>query len=307
MSMFLKQELERISAEVVLQEFPERMLASGAAIDISTEIKKGQQTHTYKIFTLVGAAAVLANGAQDIPMIDAFVEKKSATVYEIADGFRYTVSDLEAAQLMKTNLASTLAMGAREIMEAKLDQVAYLGEPGCDLLGMLNQPNVPVFAVAADGNSNGGTNSTKWIHKTPAQIYRDLSAYSSQMRNATRSVYSPEIIGLPQAQFDLILAMPYGTTSDRTVLQVFTEAQKQSPQGVKSVVPMVELEGRSPNGDDMAIAYRKRPQSQVLHIVQDFEMMAPQLTGLEYKIVCRMQTAGVENRRPTATLYLYGI
>lgn len=307
MSMFLKRELERISTQVVEQEFPERLLASGAAIDILDEIQVGQQVHTYKIMTMVGEAAVLANGAQDIPKVDAFVKTESAIVYEIANSFEYTIKDLEAAQFTGSPLSATLGMGTREIMEGKLDQVAYVGEPGCRLLGLLNQPNVPVFAVAADGNSNGGTNSTKWIHKTSAQIYRDLSAFAAYMRKSTRSVYSPEILGFDQANFDLIMDMPYSATSDKTVLQFFLDAQARNPQGIKQIVPMVELEGRAPDGSNMAIAYRKRPQSQGLHIVQDFEMLAPQLTGFSYVINCRMQTAGVECRRPTAMLYMYGI
>ncbi len=305
--MFLREELKNISREVVKQEYPERLLASGAAIDISDEIPVGTVVHSYKIFTMVGEAAVLANGGKDIPMVDAFVEEKFAKVYEIADGFEYKIRDLEAAQKAGTSLTSTLAMGAREIMEAKLDQVAYVGEPGCQLLGILNQPNVSIFAVAADGNSNGGTNSTKWIHKTSAQIYRDLSAFAAYMRKTTKSVYSPEIIGLPQSQFDLILDMPYSATSDKTVLQFFLDAQKLNPQGVQRVVPMVELEGRAVGGGDMAVAYRKRPQNQCLHIVQDFDMLEPQLRGFSYEVLCRMQTAGVEMRRPQAFLYLYGI
>ena len=190
------------------------------------------------------------------------------------DAFHYTDDDLAHAQYANINLDAQKAVAAREAIEQKLDKIGYVGDVTHNLLGFLNQPNVPVYALLNDGNQNGGTNSTRFRHKTPAQIYRDLVNFASATRIATKGVESPEVIAMPQEEFDIIMATPYSEngSNGESILTVFLRNQRMSPSGVQEVLPFPYLEAQGIGGTDMMVSYRRRESKIKLHIPQDFPM-----------------------------------
>ena len=76
-TMFLRRQLEYIQSIVVEEDFPEKIMASGRGVPISTELPAGAETYTYRIYTMVGEAAILANGADDIPLVDGYFEERT--------------------------------------------------------------------------------------------------------------------------------------------------------------------------------------------------------------------------------------
>jgi len=177
------------------------------------------------------------------------------------------------------------------------------------LLGFIGYPNVPTDTALNDGNSNGGTNDTEWEFKTPEQVYRDLSNFVSAMRTATNGAESPEVIALPQAQFDLILQTPYPTNSasGETIMSFFLKTQRMTPAGVQSIIPMPYLAGKGTAGVDVAIAYRKRADKIKLHIPMEFEQRPPIEDLNEVRTLCRMKTGGIQVNKPLSMRYLEGI
>lgn len=308
-AMFLRQQLEQVQNIVIEQDFPERLMASGQLVPISTELNPGAETYSYKIMTAVGEAAILANGSDDIPIVSAFVEKRVGEIRTIVDGYEYTEEDVEAAQFAQMPLDSTLATIAREVMEAKLDQLGFDGDSQFNLLGFLNQPNVPTGTVAADGAQNGATNSTLWVNKTPEQVYRDLRAFAASPRAATNGVESYDIIGLPQAQFDLILGTPYPTINagNSTIYSFFMAAQKATPSGIQAIVPIPYLAGKGAGATDLMVGWRKRDNKIKLHIPLDFTQKPVQMHNFSYRIPCRMRTGGVQLVKPLSVGYRAGI
>lgn len=308
-AMFLRQQLEQVQTIVVEQDFPERLMSSGELVPISTELNPGAETYSYRIMTAVGEAAILANGSDDIPIVSAFVEKRVGEIKTIVDAYEYTEEDIEAAQFANMPLDSTLAVIAREVMEAKADQLGYDGDSNFNLLGFLNQPNVPSGTVTADGNQNGATNDTKWVNKTADQVYRDLRAFAASPRSATNGVESFDIIGLPQAQFDLILGTPYPTSNagNSTIYSFFMNAQRATPSGVQSIVPIPYLAGKGAGGSDLMVGWRKRDNKLKLHIPLDFTQKAVQMINFVYRIPCRMRTGGVQLVKPLSMGYRSGV
>lgn len=308
-TLFLQQQLEYVQNTVVKQDFPEMLMASGTAIDISKEIPVGAETYSYQILTFVGEALILANGADDIPMINAYAEKRIGEIKTLVDGYSYTVEDIEHAQFAGINLNAQFAIGAREILERKFDILGYTGDSRYNLLGFVNHPNVPSSTVTNDGNQNGGSNSTRWRHKTADQIYRDLSNFATSMRIATNGAYSMEAIALPEEEFGIINNTPYPANSSagKTILSFFLETQRQTPAGVQSVYPMAYLAGQGAGGTDMMVGYQKRADRLVLHMPLDFTQQPVQMTNLSYKVPCRMKTGGVQVTKPLSMRYAIGI
>ena len=308
-SLFLRQQLEYVQQEVVKQDFPEMLMSSGAAIPISSEVPQGAETYSYQLLTFVGEAAILANGGGDIPMINAFSEKRVGFVRTVTDGYEYTIEDMEAAEFAGMNLDTQMAVGAREVIERKVDVLGYSGDEDYNLLGFLNFPNVPTYTILNDGNENGGTDSTEWQHKTPEQIYRDLREFVSATRTATNGAEQPEVVALPQNQFDLVMQTPYPTNSasGETIGSFFLKTQRMSPSGVQAIIPMPYLAGQGSGSSDLMVSYRKRQDKAKFHIPLDFEQRPPQERDLCYRVICRMRTGGLQVNKPLSMRYAEGI
>ncbi len=308
-TMWLRKELEYVQQQAVEQEFPERMIVNGNWIAISDEIPAGAETYSYKIMTAVGEAAILANGGDDIPMVNVYAEKRVGEIRTIVDGYRYTVEDLEAAQFAGTSLDASMALYAREIIEYKLDILGYEGSTEFNLLGLLNHPNVPSGTVAADGNQNGGSNSTRWIHKTAEQIYRDLTAFGRSPRVATNGVEFFDTIAMTEDAYNIIAETPYPSASaaSETILSFYLRTQSVNPKGVKRIVSAPYLAGKGTGGTGMLVGTRKLPQKLKYHLVMDFTQEAPQQDNFAIKVPCRARTGGVQLSKPLSVGYRDGI
>lgn len=306
-SLFLRDQLKYVQQQVVEQDFPERLMASGTILPISSEIPSGARTYAYDILTYLGEAKVLANGGDDIPMVDAFKEQRIGHVRTIADGYAYTLDDLESAQFARTNLDASMAIAARDVIEAKIDLLGYDGDADNNLLGFLNHPNVPNATVVNDGDENDGSDSTLWIHKTPVQIYRDLVTFATATKDATNMVEIPENIGMPVAQFELISTTPFQSGSDTTILELFLRTQRMSSAGVQNVMPLPYLKGKGPGSSDLMISWRKRADKIKYHVPLDFEQQATQQKNLSFSVICRAKVGGVQVTKPLSMRQAYGI
>lgn len=307
-SMFIKNQLRYLENELVEQEFPEYYLATGAGITISNEIPKGAKTYSFRTMTQVGFAALMANQADDIPLVDAYIDEHTGRVHEIQVAFQYSIADMDHAEFAGLNLDATLSKVALRANNAKLDEIAWIGDARAGLLGMANNPNVPAVVIPADGNSNGGTASTRWIHKTPDQIYRDLNLIANSIPTISNNVYHPSRIALPLAQQQLISTTPYPANTSSTILKFFYESQATlTGGGITQVVAVPFLAGRGIGGTDMAIVWNPTSGAQKLHVPLDFTVGEYENYNLKYKFPCYSRTGGVEINRPLALAYSYGI
>lgn len=300
LGLWLREQLEQVQAEVVTQDFPERIIINGDWIPVSTELNPGAETYSYKIMTAVGEAAILANGGDDIPLVSAFCEKRIGIIRTVADGYEYTIEDIESAQFTNMNLDATMGQIARDVIETKLDQLGFDGDSAFGLLGILNHPNVPSGTVSADGNSNGGTNSTRWIHKTAVQIFRDLTGLSRAPRTATNGIEWFDTFAIPQNEYDLIAETPYpeNSASNETILSFFTKTQGANPKGVRRIIAAPYLAGKGTGGTGLMIGTRKLPQKIKYHLVKDFTQQSAQYFNFNVRIPCRARTGGIQVTRP---------
>ena len=308
-ALFLRQQLEQVQNLVIEQDFPERIAISGDWIPVSNELNPGAETYSYKIMTAVGEAAILANGSDDIPIVSAYMEKRVGEIKTIVNGYNYTVEDVEAAQFAQMNLDSTLAVNAREIMEAKADQLAFDGDSAYNLLGILNQPNVPTGTVPADGNQNGGVNSTLWMNKLSSQIYRDLSNFARSPRTATNGVEFFDTISVPEDQYNILAETPYpdANAGNSTILSFYLATQKANPKGVRRVLSVPYLVGKGTGGTGLMVGTRKSESKLKLHIPLDFTQQPVQVINFEYRVPCRMRTGGIQLVKPLSMSYRAGI
>jgi hypothetical protein len=301
---YLLEQVKQILPGIIEQEFPENLIASERLIEHSQEIPPGKEVYVYPLLTRVGQAKIIADNANDVPRVNAYIEERTGFVRTIGNYYEYTRKNLQVQQSSNSYsrldvLLSTARMGA----EQELERIGFLGDSAFNLLGLANHPNVPIYLFPNDGNSNGGVNSTRFIHKTPAQQYRDLMGFASSMRVSTKYIHKPKIIGLGTEAYEV-------TTrglleNNETVLSVFLRIQR-TLGGVQDVIPMPYLDGRGPANTDIAIAINKMRQNMVFHMVEEFFVLPPQPEGFGFNVYCGCQTGGTQLNQPFSMSYAYG-
>ncbi len=300
-SLFLRQQLEYLTKKIVETSYPELLFASGRLCPFSYE-GGNNETIAYTLFTKEGETAILANGATDIPTVSAYVEKRFAEIYTIANKFEYTLFDYDHAQEVGMNINARLGQAAREVMERDLDLIGYQGRVGARLLGLLNQPNVPLFVIPNDGNSNGGVNSTLFRHKTAEQIYRDLVNFVSSIRIDTNGVEVANKLLLTVEDYEIITALPFPNNSaaGKTVLTFFLETQRASG-GINEVISVPFLRTRGTNG--MMVAYRDQDTKLEFFMPREISLLPMEYANLTYSYPLCCRVGGVVVYKPMSMKY----
>jgi hypothetical protein len=300
-SLFLRQQTEYLTSKIVEVSYPELLFASGRLCPFSNE-GGFNETIAYTLFTKEGETALLANGATDIPTVSAYVEKRYAEIYTIANKFEYTTFDLDRASSVGLNLDARMGQVAREVMERDIDLIGYRGRTGARLLGLLNQPNVPLFILPNDGNSNGGVNSTRFRHKTAEQIYRDLVNFVSSIRIDTNGTEVPNKLLLTVEDYEIITALPYPNNSaaGKTVLTFFLETQRASG-GVQEIISVPYLSTQTPNG--MMVAYRDSDTKLEFFMPQEITLQPVEYANLTYSFPLVARIGGVVVYKPLSIKY----
>ena len=306
---FLENELTRIEEQVIEQQYPEYLAASGAILDIESPAGEGVKFYEYNLITRVGQAQVMATGAEDLPNVDIDRDKRRGQYFVLGNKYHYTTEEIANAEYAGVPLDDQLLFTARDVMENEYDEILMFGRSEHDLKGMIGFDAVSRTTVPNDGNSNGGNDNTEWEFKTPDQIYRDLTKIAEDMRIDTKYVYSPEIIGMPTKQFELISRTPYPSNSDsnNTILSYFLKQQAFNPRGVKSVLPIPRLEGRFPGGTDGMVAFTKRSNWIKGKLAQNFTRKASQERDLNIYVPCYMKVGGTVILQPMSVRESYGI
>lgn len=293
---FINRELNHVQAEIYKTDFPE--LKFRALVPVSNEVNPGAKTHSYKQYTAVGVAKIIANPADDIPMVGLYAEEFVGKVRSLALGYGYSYEDLLAAAMAGVPLAREEAIETREGIERKLNSICFLGDSDYDLPGFLTNENIPEVTIPADGS--GG--SSAWSAKTPLQIIRDLNLVKNAPTENTQGIEVAKKILLPLTSFTYINSTPFSDSTEVTILQWFL---KNNP-GI-TVDWLNELETAGDSSSKRMIAYNPDSRKLKFHIPKEFEQLPPQEKNLYVAIPCWARSGGVQFTKPFSAAFGDGI
>ena len=124
-------------------------------VPVDNKAPPGAKHTSYKQYTRTGIAKFITERGQDLPTSGIFVKEFFHQFYRVGESYRYTLDDLLAAQMSgdnggpPLNVDLELAIGAREAIEKKLDNVARVGSadglsPELGLVGLTNLRNATI-------------------------------------------------------------------------------------------------------------------------------------------------------------------
>ena len=282
-SIFFAKQIEYVQSQVY--EFKYAPYKAFELIPINYNIPAGAEFVTSTGYQSVGRARIINSYADDLPECSIIGAQMSNKVVSVGASYRYSHQEIRAAQLANLPLPTALAQTARKAIEQKINSLAFTGSPLNNFYGLLNNPNVPVMPVPADGT--GG--STLWSTKTPDQILRDMNLVVNQVIVNSNEIETPDTLLLPLDQYTFIASTPRSANSDTTILNFFL---MNNPY-IQQVEALPQLAGAGTAGANIMIAYENDGSKLSMAMPLPFTQYAPQERNLEFVINCEARFGGV--------------
>jgi hypothetical protein len=295
--------LERQLVQVKRKSYDVKYKALRAAtiIPVNTETPSGTKYIDWTSFSRIGQAKIIANYSKDFPRTDIAVEEKRAYVRGIGDSFGYNIPEIRAAANANPPLPlnQKRANNAMDIVNRKIDDIAWAGDTEYNLQGFIDFPGIQEYTVPADGTGS----SKKWVDKTPDQIVRDVAGLFTTVITGTNRVETPDTLLLPSDQFEYINTTRMTDGNDTTIMKFIMDNNVH----VKSIEWVLELKGAGASSTDRMMAFPRDPDIVELNISQPVEMFDADKEGMEYVVPVHAETAGIICFYPLAISYGDGI
>jgi len=287
----LGKQLEYVKSRTYDVKYPE--MRARRFIPVSNEANAGAQSITYRQWDGYGMAKIVANAADDLPLVDVVAKEFTIPVHSLGSAFKYDIQELRAAAMAQAQLDLARAKMARRAIEAGVDQIAAYGKPQAQQMGFLNHPNVPVISP------NTGT----WASASVENILKDLNKLVNSIVTATGTVHSPDTLLLDTASFALLASTPTGADLGKTILRVFLDTNPY----IRNIDQWNKLDTASAAGGRRIVAYVRDSEILELEIPLEFEQLPPQPRNLAFVVNCHSRIGGTVIRYPLAIAYMDGI
>lgn len=296
-SAFFKRQLEFIKSQTYDTKYKE--LKATLLIPVSTEAPNGADTITFRRFSKVGFAKIVADYANDFPRVDIFGEEVQVPVRSIGDSYGYSIKEIRRAQMAGLNLNQRRAETARRAIDEKINDVAFSGDTDYNLQGLIDYPGTTEYTIPADGTGS----SKLWSTKTPDQIVRDVTGLLDAIVDPTNGREAPDTLLLPITQFLLIANTRMTDGNDKTIMTYI----KQNNPFINTIEWITELKSAGASSTDRMMMYTRDPRNLTLEIPQPFEQFTPQQKGMEFEVPCHAETGGVIVYYPLSIAFGDGI
>lgn len=296
-NVFFARQLEFVQNKIYEFQYPELRAFRFIPIDFSAPA--GAEFVTATQYKSTGRARIINSYADDLPQAAILGMQLTTPVRSIGTSYRYSHQEIRNAQMAGLPLSIQLASAARLANDQLINDLAISGDAETGLTGIVNNPNVPVITVPA----NGVGNTTQWVNKSAEQILSDMNLAINSVVANTNGVELPDTLLLPLAQYTYIASTPRSPNSDTTILDYF----KLNNEFVRDVSWIQQLAGAGEAGSDVMIAYRQDPNKLAMQIPMAFTQYAPQERNLEFVINCESRFGGVSIYYPMSMLIAEGI
>ncbi len=289
----LEKQLEYVKARTYDIVYPE--MKARQLIPVNNDVDPGAETITYRQWDDFGMAQIIANYADDLPLIDALVEEYSQTVKGLGAAYQWSIQDLRRSAMAGAQLDQRRARAARRSVEQQIENIAALGNAKAGLNGFAKHGNVPLVTP------DTGT----WSTATADQIIGDLNKLATSIVNTTKETFLPDTLALDITLYNLIATKRLSTTGDTN--QTVLSGWLASNPWIKNVATWNKLATADAAGTGPRIVcYKRDPEVLTLEIPQEFEQLPPQAKNLAFQVPTHARIGGVIFYYPMAAAYMDG-
>lgn len=283
--IFRPEDLESIDS--VLYEPKYEELTARQVLNVKSDVDAGAETYSYNVMTRSGVAKILANGADDVPLVDLDMRRVYQRIYSIVTGFTYTIQEQRQALMTNTNVDTAKAAVARRAVAEKENRLAWVGDSSYNIQGLSNAEGIQAEPV-----EEGAQNSTEWASKTGEEIVADVRVIRSRV-NALPG-HTADTLALPPDQYEM-LEKPYNEYHPRTIMDYL-----RSQNWFERIVRAPELEGAGEDGTDSLLVMDSSSEVVELLVPMDIMRHDPEWKFPRWKFAVEERCGGVIIRYPMA-------
>jgi hypothetical protein len=293
------QQMRARTADVQYAEFKARRL-----VPMTSEIDPGAESWSYAQWDRVGMAKVVANYADDVPMVATFAKKFVQTVESLALGYEWSWLDMLRTAKAGVPLRARKSEAVRTGFEQRIEQIAAIGLPETGLTGFLNNGNVPLIHAAP---AAAGGNAPEWDgdDKTPEEKVADLHAMEDAILINTKGVHAPDTLVMPLQEFRHATTTPLtvgNTDPTKTILSVFLAKSKF----IRNVEWWTYADDAALDEPIFAM-YRRDPTMVHFELPQEQQEQPPQAKNLAMQVLSVGRVGGVAFEYPLSAVYMDSI
>jgi len=294
---FSKNQLEALSATIhdVLYSNP---VDAFTYLPINSEVPDGATEYSYRMRSKLGAAAVVADGATDRPLVDTDLTKTTADVFEFGSGYTYTVGDsARSGAILDFNYVQQKASYAAEDIAR--------AHNGFALLGGSAVTNGPAAVTGFFNNATVISNiptltDADWQVITGANAYTSVTEIIQEVNSGSSGVHTTTDLILPTRVWNTCQGLLLNATTSQTVLSAL---RQNFPEVTFHKSESLTNKGASGTGYDRCVAYERNSSNveYVASVIYDESAAIP--SGFRWTIHSRGRAAGTIVRRPLSMCY----
>lgn len=261
-SMLREEDLEQIDSTIYEPKREE--LIARTILNVKTDIDAGVESFGYDKLSESGEAKITAYGTDDVPLVDADLDRVTQKVVSIEDGFRLKKQELRAARLSGRPVESTKAAVARRVIAETENEIVFLGNSDHDIDGLVNAASINTYDVPIDSDGDG----TEWQYKTGLEIIADIRDARKKVNSVTG--FNSDSLGLPSEQYQQ-LEKPINDYNTNTVMSYLNEMG-----WFDRIFETSFLEGADPDGaNDCGLILDTEPENMEIALPLDVERGDP--------------------------------
>jgi len=295
-SAFFKKSLEYVKSSTYDVKYPSNKALG--LFPVSAEAGPAASEITWRQYDKVGMAKLIADYATDFPRVDIYGTEQSVKIHDIGTSYGYSIMEIRRAAMAGVALETRRAAVAREVIDKKLNDIAFSGDTSANLKGFIQYAGTTEFTVTS------GAGGDTWALKTADEILADMNGLVEAVITTTNGVETPDTMLLPLTQYLLISRKRIATDSEgKTVLKYFLE---NNPY-IKRIEWLTELATGSDTSGTRAIVFKNDAQHLTFEVPVPFEQFEADKKGLTYEIPCLARTAGIIVYYPLSIAYMDSI
>lgn len=280
-SIYFAKELTVINARAIEARYPEFTALN--IFPISTEGGDWATSIDWYTYDGVGYAKIISDYADDLPRVDVVGQVNNSPIKDVGDSYAYSYREIAASNRLGKNLPQRKANMARRAIDAKINRVAFQGDPEHNLVGILTNPDLPEYVLPADGT--GG--STAFANKTAEQMVRDANAIVQSVVDTTNGVGMPDTMLMPPSSYSAMTTKTMPNT-DTTALKFFLANNGY----INRVLSVQELSTANGGGNTIIVG-KFDPEHIELSVPVSFYQAQPQAQNFHFNIPCQGRTGGI--------------
>jgi len=290
------------SLETTVYEVPYADITYLEDVPVLANIPEYATHWNYRSYDGAAMGKFISANASDLPRV-----AQSAKLHQVELGYagvecHYSLDELRTTAAVNMPIDSMQAELAFRGSEEHSQRVAYFGDTGRNMAGLLNNPNVTKTSAIVN-----------YATCTGQELFDLLNNPVFAVVKASKRFHTPNTVLMFPDLWKRASALLMTGYTDRTVIEHFqinnayTLLTKQ-PIDIKIRFQLMATElaaaGVSNGNKDRYIVYDKSERNLALAKPIPFRMLAPQLLGLGITVPCEYKISGSEIRYPLCAQYV---